>query len=65
MGDPHITEEKDVVIAGFHNVSSVTMCDPTLNNFFKCFEDNPSNKKSIYWVSAKHLIFVFFFSNYH
>lgn len=37
-GDPHITQSLGFVIAGFHNVSSVTICNPT---FSKCFEDNP------------------------
>lgn len=45
--EPRITESKDFVFAGVHNVSSVIVCDPSLKHFFtKCFEDNPVEKET-------------------
>lgn len=46
---PTSQSKRDFVIAGFHNVSSVAICDPTLKKlfFFLCFENNPLEKRDI------------------
>lgn len=46
-GDSHITEEKAFVFAWFHNISSVSIRDPTLNSSLKCFGDNSIKRKLI------------------